>query len=74
MDKPHLKKLTQRLDSDDRWLLSLAIDEIEVATYWDTRMNILNRMKRLYDKKGAQALVENLHYRLSKPRPEIKAR
>jgi hypothetical protein len=73
-DKPALKKLTYKLEGKDRELLSFAIDEIERATYFETRGEILRIIKRVADNETPEAVIKKLDYMINKPMPYFKDR
>ena len=74
LDLPSLKKLHKMLPQDQRKLLSYAMGELEIAIYNETRRELLVGLKKELDKRGKDALVENLLYRLSKPELIAKKR
>lgn len=67
-----LKKLTQRLGPNKRKLLSYAIDEIETATYMETRSWFLRRIQKWLDQ--GRDIQKEIDYMKSKPYPKVKER
>ncbi len=56
-------------DVEQRAILSMAIDEIERETYWETRQEMLYRYKKELTRIDGDAL-KLTDYMLEKPRPE----
>lgn len=67
---PYVKQLTESLrDTEQRWLFSMAIDEIERETYWETRQEMLYRIQTEVNATDGD-IRELVDYMLSKEKPE----
>jgi hypothetical protein len=67
---PYVKQLTESLrDTEQRWLMSMAIDEIERETYWETRQEMLYRIQTELNSTDGD-INKLVDYMLSKEKPE----
>ena len=68
------EKYNKNLSQKEKKIFSYVIDEIERTTYWETRRELLNGLKRELNRSGPDGLVKNLLYRINKPKPKVKKR
>jgi len=74
MERPLSARFYKTLNVEQKEEFSFVVDEIERATYFETRSDILTSLKRAQTSGKRPGLVEYLNYLINKPKPFIKDR